>query len=92
MRQKPFKFFFTMSMGIMVFLFLARFAIAAFVIAAILSVSYMIGRKLFHFFRGLDWKEQRQRPTVPVWKDGLLIEYPNQSPAYRKDKWVIEVR
>ena len=90
MKPRPFKFFFGLSIGIMVFFFLAKFVIPAFFIAAFLSVFYFIGRKAINFFQRLDWDAQ-QSPQVPIWKDDMLVEYPNRNTAYRRGRRVIEV-
>ena len=48
--MKPFKFFFALSLGVILFLFFARFAILAFIAAAFLSFGYFCesrGNSLF---------------------------------------------
>ncbi len=51
--MRPFKFFFTASLGIIIFFFLAKFILMALVIAAIFSI-------IFHIFRRVQWFLQRR--------------------------------
>ena len=76
--MKSFKFFFALSLGVVLFLFLARFIIVALVISAVLSGGFFIARKLKHLFAGhIDESGQRyQDIRQPKWKDGLLVDYP----------------
>jgi hypothetical protein len=55
--MRPFKFFFSISLGVIVFFFLARFIVAALFIAAILSLLFYVGRRLSYFFRDLSWQD-----------------------------------
>ena len=58
--MRPFKFFFTVSLGIILFLFLAKFILFAIVAAAIFSILYHGLRKLQWFFhRRMDWEYDR---------------------------------
>jgi hypothetical protein len=47
--MKPFKMFFGLSVAVILFLFVARIAIAAFIIAGILSIGYAIFRRIKDF-------------------------------------------
>lgn len=55
--MKPFRFFFGVSLAIILFFFLARFVILALIFAAVLSVVFHLSRKLTNFFRNLSWEE-----------------------------------
>ena len=53
--MKPFKFFFGLAVGVIVFLFLARVLFTAVIIAAVLSFMYYLVRGAVNFFRRLNW-------------------------------------
>jgi len=98
MRPRPFKFFFALSLGILAFLFLARFVFVAFLLAAVLSVVFFIGQKIKSFFLNVRWEqgypssEEYHRPSsIPVWKDDLLMHYPNRERSYRQNYRVIKI-
>jgi hypothetical protein len=57
--MKPFKFFFALSLGVILFLFFARFAIMAFIAAAFLSFGYFLVNKVKNFFKRMDWDDDR---------------------------------
>ncbi len=96
--MRPFKFFFALSLGVIVFLFLARLVVFALIIAALLSVLFFVGRKIKHFFYRLDWEHgpAGNHPTLnrqkPVWKDGLLLDYPTPQADYLEDIRKIKVQ
>ena len=54
--MRPFKFFFTVAVGMILFFFLARVFLTAFLIAGVLSIGYFIFRKVVDFFRYLSWE------------------------------------
>ena len=56
--MRPFKFFFSIALGVIIFLFLARFIIAALFIAAVLSVLFYVARRLRYFFYNLSWRDE----------------------------------
>lgn len=95
--MKPFRFFFALSLGIVLFLFFARFIIVAFVIAALLSGVYFIARKIKGWFDDHDWMEEDHFPPrrfqkEPVWKDDLLVDYPSQQSDYIENYRKIKVQ
>ena len=47
--MRPFKLFFGLSLGIILFFFVARVALLAFIIAAVMSLTYAIYRRLKDF-------------------------------------------
>lgn len=47
--MKPFRMFFGLAVGIILFLFVARIAIVAFAIAAVMSILYAVYRRLKDF-------------------------------------------
>lgn len=57
--MKTFRFFFALSLGIALFLFFLRFALIAFVAAAVLSLGYFAVRKMKQFFGHNDDPYQR---------------------------------
>ena len=57
--MKPFKFLFALSLGVILFLFFARFAIMAFIAAAFLSLGYFLVHKVKNFFKRMDWDDDR---------------------------------
>ena len=76
--MKSFKFFFALSLGVVLFLFFARFVIVALIIAAVLSGGFFIARKLKHLFTRDHHGHGHRHQDIqqPVWKDGLLVDYP----------------
>ena len=103
MRPRPFKFFFAFSLGVILFLFFARFIIMALIGAAILSGIFFIARRIKYFFRRLRWEEEgyyddhyrhdyRAPRQLPVWKDDLLVDYPTQHREVIPDYRSIEVK
>ena len=100
--MRPFKFFFALSLGIVLFLFFARFVIFALLIAAAMSFIFYIGRRLKYFFRRLDWQEDAyydrpfrrkyaKRRELPVWKDDLLVHYPGTEKDFIPNSRTIEI-
>lgn len=56
--MRPFKFFFAFSLGILIFLFFARFLILAAIAAAVLSFVFFVFRKIRYFFQDMTWEER----------------------------------
>lgn len=54
--MKPFRFFFGLSLAVILFSFFARFIILAMMAAAIMSIVFHIGRKVKNFFQNLQWE------------------------------------
>lgn len=101
--MRPFRFFFVLSLGFMLFFFVARFLIVALIAAAVMSTLFFIARRVKYFFQRMDWEGDyhRHHPyrmshqrslTQPVWKDDLLVEYPNRDYDYLPNYQAIEVR
>lgn len=92
MRPKPFKFFFALSLSLVVFFFLARFIFVAFLLATALSVVFFIGQKIKKFFRNLMWEPAYDSvSSEPIWKDDLLHYYPNRERRPEKNYRVIQI-
>jgi len=94
--MRPFRFFFMFSLGLMLFFFVARFLFFAFIVAAVFSLVYFIGRKFLSFFRRLDWDEEpyhgyRRRKPKAVWKNDLLLDYPIRLETEIRAERVIQV-
>lgn len=67
--MRPFKFFFSISLGVIIFFFLARFIVTALFIAAILSILFYVGRRLKYFFHNLSWQDEDIDPyKTPNWR------------------------
>ena len=58
--MRPFKFFFTASLGIIIFFFLAKFILMALIIAAIFSIVFHFFRRLQGFLQRRHWDEYDQ--------------------------------
>jgi len=56
--MRPFKFFFGAVLGIIVFLFLARFVLIALVIATALTCIFFLIRKMRHFLQAVYWRDR----------------------------------
>lgn len=56
--MRPFKFFFAFSLGLIIFLFFARFLILAAIAAAVLSFVFFVFRKIRYFFHHMTWEER----------------------------------
>jgi hypothetical protein len=86
--MRPFKFFFALSLGLILFGFLARFVLVALAMAAAFSLLFFLGRKIKNFFRELSWEQEdrfRRRRELPVWKDDLLLYYPEKVRDYQPE-------
>ena len=57
--MRPFRFFFALSVGLILFFFLARVLVFALVFAAIMSVAFFVVRKIRNFFMGMTWEDRR---------------------------------
>ena len=94
--MRPFKFFFLLSMGLLFFFAIGRFLLVALLGAAFLSFVFAIGARATRFFRDLDWDGQPVRRygrrMKPVWKNGLLLDYPVRSENPIRAERVIEVQ
>lgn len=93
--MRPFRFFFAVSLGVIIFFFLARVVVLALLLAAGLSVLFYAGRKIKCFFQRLDWDEgyddydhyAYQSHQLPSWNELSWIEFQEhkreRSPIYR---------
>lgn len=101
--MRPFRFFFMLSLGFMLFFFVARFLLVALLAAAIMSGLFFVARRIKSFFQRMEWEEgyhnyhpsRRRHPrslAQPVWKDDLLVEYPSRNYEYLPNYQSIEVR
>ncbi|MBX2873552.1 MAG: hypothetical protein KTR30_15670 [Saprospiraceae bacterium] len=101
--MRPFRFFFVLALGFMLFFFVARFLIVALIAAAVMSTVFFIARRIKGFFQRMDWDEgyhahhpyqRRYQRSLQqaVWKDDLLVEYPNSNHEYLPNYQSIEVR
>ena len=92
--MKPFKFFFLVSLGIFVFMFLARFVIMSLVIAAILSLIYFAFKTVFGFVHKLTWyKDDFTREYRHHHKMNLNNPEEGEPLFYEKEKeWAFDFR
>ena len=81
--MRPFKLFFSISLGVIIFFFLARFVVAALFFAAILSVLFYVGRRLRHFFHNLSWQDEDQDQPMD-WR------YSQYALPSQKKEWYFE--
>lgn len=58
MRRSPFRTFFGISVGLILFFFLARVLVTAFFIAAAMSLVFFVFRKIKNFFKYMTWEER----------------------------------
>lgn len=65
--MRPFKFFFVLSLGILLFFFIGRFLLMALAGAVLLSLAFFLFRKARYFFHHLSWDGQhyRDEPNYP---------------------------
>ena len=75
MTRHPFKFFFGVSLGLIVLFFVARIFIAALFMAAVLSLIFFVGRKIKNFFKYMTWDDEDynyrrdyRRRNLPYWE------------------------
>ena len=74
--MRPFKMFFGIAVGVILFLFVARIAIMAFIIAGIMSIVYAIYRRLKDFI------------TYDRYGEYYIPEYQPQRSMYRLESGV----
>jgi hypothetical protein len=87
--MRPFRFFFGLSLAVIVFLFFARFLVFAFVAAMVMSTVFFLFRKAKAFFQRMDWEEE-------PWQRGLQRRYgysplPASSDFDRTDRYMESV-
>ena len=90
--MRPFRFFFALSLGMLLLFFLARFVVGALIIAAVLSTIFFVLRRMRNFFAGMDWEASHSpyynRYNHPraleqsYYEDGLVWDRP-EKPAER---------
>ena len=100
--MRPFKFFFAVSLGIIVFLFLAKFLIMAMIIAGALSLLFYAFRKLRQFLFRLDWDHEEYEneyefpagQKFPRWKRNgeELFDYRYNRKQYFENFRTIEIQ
>ncbi len=54
--MRPFKFFFVLSLGVLLLFFIGRFVLMALIAAAVLSLGFFIFQKARYFFTRLSWR------------------------------------
>ncbi|MEM8907477.1 MAG: hypothetical protein AAGD05_06495 [Bacteroidota bacterium] len=101
--MKSFRFFFGLSLGIVLLVFLARFVLLALAMAAVLSVAFWITRSIKGWVQNRHWNRQYHYahydsrfdeaiPSLPVWKGDLLWEYPQARKERMANYRIIEIQ
>jgi hypothetical protein len=91
--MRPFRFFFALSLGLLLLFFMARFVVGALIIAAVMSTIFFVFRRMRNFFASMDWEESyppyhnrfKQHPRALAqryYEDGLVWDRP-EKPAER---------
>jgi len=79
--MKSFKFFFALSLGIILFLFFAKIVLIALAAAFVMSLIFGVFRKMRHFIQRTLWEEDYEEDyvigyynedTLPNWKEALF--------------------
>lgn len=87
--MRPFKFFFALSLGMILFLFFAKIVVTALIVAAFMSIVFAVFRKAKRFFQRLSWEDESynyryempRESGLPFWKEDLFTDTP-----YTKDR------
>ncbi len=94
--MRPFKFFFGFALAMIAFFFVAKVVFFAAIIAAFMSIVFVIARKIKRFFYHLSWEHEaddyrdhfdRRRRHFAQWNSGvepLFEEWQTPSP---KTNW-----
>jgi hypothetical protein len=77
--MRPFKFFFGLSLAVVVFFFLLRFVVFAFIVAAIMSIVYAVFRRMKDFITydryGQPYFDRyREHPRFNQYQEKELVE------------------
>ena len=94
--MRPFRFFFGVSLAVIMFFFLARFVVIALMAAAVLSVIFHVSRKIKNFFLNLSWEEddhyisdfRRQYQISPRYSkvnEDMYYDYPSKKAEFLAD-------
>lgn len=100
--MRPFRFFFGVSLAVILFFFLARFVVLALIAAAVFSVIFHVSRKIKNFFLNLEWEEDqyyrkninRQHELSPRFaksREELFYDFPNKRVDFMTDYHSINV-
>ncbi len=97
--MRPFKFFFALSIGIVLFFFIARVLIMAFVLAALMSIPFFIYRKIKRLSRRhRHWHREydRNEPDFFLFddedeNDRLILDWEKNYDPWRRAR-VIQVK
>jgi hypothetical protein len=92
----PFRFFFLFSVGMLLFFFVGKFLLFAFLLAAGFSLIYNLFRKAGSMFYGRDWDRYshpryRNHNLKPVWKHELANDYPIRLDDFVNNERIIQV-
>ena len=100
--MRPFKFFFGISVALILFFFLARVVLVALFFAAVMSLIFFVLRGIKNFFQYMSWEDYRYRyqdydrfnpKGLSKWdrESGLMLEDLDRSYDYRTRERIIEV-
>lgn len=95
--MRPFKLFFALSMGIILFLFFAKIVLIALVMAFVMSIVFGVFKKAKRLIKGALWEEEQdyyypEDHSLPVWKEDLFSERPVRGVVYLNNHRSIVVR
>ena len=92
--MRYFRFFFVLSLGVIIFFFLARVLIGALLIAAALSALFFVIRKLRNAFmpdHEYARPQVRQEPPFAAWRqydEPLFYEGRSSRDPYVNERWI----
>lgn len=96
--MRPFKLFFALSMGIILFLFFAKIVFIALVMAFVMSIVFGVFKKAKRLIKGALWEDDErdyyytEEHSLPVWKEDLFTEKPVRGVVYLNNHRSIVVR
>ena len=101
--MRPFRFFFGVSLAVIMFFFFARFVVMALIAAAVFSVIFHVSRKVKNFLLNLRWEEddyylgelKRQHVLSPPYSqrsEDLFYDRPSRISDYMMDYHTIKVQ
>lgn len=99
--MKPFKFFFALSVGIILFLFFAKIVLIALIAAFVMSLVFGVFRKMKHFVQRTLWEEDYRdgydkdyyyEKSLPNWKESLFTNPEVRSKVYLENHRTIIIK
>ncbi len=85
--MRPFKFFFGLTVGIILLSFLFKIFFIAFIVAAVLSTIYYVVRQMTYFFKSMTWEARgRDYYEANYPYRGRRFAYANEFESVREQK------